>query len=255
MRTVIESKRGLVACAQWIFGAPLANARVAYLADSKQEGRAIMSRHCQRFLNTCHISVEMDGPLPPPGRGCVLCYNESSFPDLMAFMVAFLDHVDRAAAADLYQFFPFARAAFAHIDFELVQRGNRAATDALIAKMVEHIRSGERVAWGGEGRLSGIDGIRRFKIGASLIAIRAGAPVIPVVFHGGHHTMPLGAIRARPGTIRIRIGNPIPTSGLTEDDARAFADKLQNTLSEMYANAKISAAISSDPKVLPKFNN
>jgi 1-acyl-sn-glycerol-3-phosphate acyltransferase len=255
MRTVIESKRGLVACAQWIFGAPLANARVAYLADSKQEGRAIMSRLCQRFLNTCHISVEMDGPLPPPGRGCVLCYNESSFPDLMAFMVAFLDHVDRAAAADLYKFFPFARAAFARIDFELVQRGNRAATDALITKMVEHIQSGERVAWGGEGRLSGIDGVRRFKVGASLIAIRAGAPVIPVVFHGGHRTMPLGSIRARPGTIRIRIGKPILTSGLTEADARAFADKLQNTLSEMYANAKISGAISSDPKVLPKFNN
>ena len=255
MGTVIEIKRGLVACAQWIFGAPLANARVAYLTKSKQEGRAIMSRHCQQFLNTCHISVEMDGPPPPPGRGCVLCYNESSFPDLMAFMVAFLDHVDRAAAADIYKFFPFARAAFAHIDFELVQRGNRAATDALIAKMVEHIRSGERIAWGGEGRLSGIDGIRRFKIGASLIAIRAGAPVIPVVFHGGHHTMPLGAIRARPGTIRVRVGNPISTSDLTEDDARAFADKLQDTLSEMYYNVAKSGGVSTDPKVSPEFNN
>lgn len=73
MRIAIEIKRGLTACAQWILGAPLANARVAYLAESKQEGRAIMSRHCQRFLNTCHISVEIDGPLPPPGRGCVLC--------------------------------------------------------------------------------------------------------------------------------------------------------------------------------------
>lgn len=255
MRTAIEIKRGLVACAQWIFGAPLTNARVAYLTETKQEGRAIMSRHCQRFLNTCHISVEMDGTPPPPGHGCVLCYNESSFPDLMAFMVAFLEHVDRAAAADLYKFFPFARAAFAHIDFELVQRGNRAATDSLITKMVERIRSGERVAWGGEGRLSGIDGIRRFKVGASLIAIRAGVPVIPVAFHGGHHTMQLGSIRARPGIIRIRIGKPIPTSGLTEDDARAFADKLQDTLSEMYANAEKSGAISSDPIVLPKVNN
>lgn len=255
MRIAIEIKRGLTACAQWILGAPLANARVAYLAESKQEGRAIMSHHCQRFLNTCHISVEIDGPLPPPGRGCVLCYNESSFPDLMAFMVAFLDHVDRAAAADLYKFFPFARAAFARIDFELVQRGNRAATDALIDKMVQRIRGGERVAWGGEGRLSGIDGIRRFKIGASLIAIRAGAPVIPVVFHGGHHTLPLGSIRARPGTIRIRIGNPIPTSGLTEDDARALADKLQDTLSEMYSTAAKSGVVSAGPKVSPEFNN
>jgi 1-acyl-sn-glycerol-3-phosphate acyltransferase len=131
----------------------------------------MLARHCQRFLDTCRISVELDGPLPPPGRGCVLCYNESSFPDLMAYMVVLLDHLDRAAAADLYKYFPFARAAFARVDFELVKRGNRVATDALIARVIERIGHGERVAWGGEGCLSGIDGIRRFKIGASLIAI------------------------------------------------------------------------------------
>jgi len=255
MGAIIEIKRGLVACAQWIFGAPLANARVAYFAKSKQEGRVILAHHCQRFLNTCRISVELEGQLPPPGQGCVLCHNESSFPDLMAYMTEVLDHVDRAAAADLYKFFPFARAAFARIDFDLVQRGNRAATDVLLDKMVERIRCGQRIAWGGEGRLSGIDGIRRFKIGASLIAIRSGAPVIPVAFHGGHNTMPLGSIRARPGTIRIRIGKPIPTIGLTEDDARAFADKLRDCLSDMYANAAESGAYSSEPKVLPKFTN
>lgn len=250
MGKAVEIRRGLVACMQWIFGAPFTNARVAYFAESKQEARAILARHCQQFLDTCRISVEMEGQPPPPGQGCVFCHNESSFPDLMAYMTAVLDHVDRAAAADLYKFFPFARAACARIDFDLIQRGNRTATDALLDKMVERIRAGERVAWGGEGRLSGIDGVRRFKIGASLIAIRSGAPVIPVAFHGGHHTMPLGSIRARPGTIRIQIGKPIPTSGLTEDDARAFADQLQARLSDMYSNAKSSAAITSDPQAL-----
>ena len=42
---------------------------------------------------------------------------------------------------------------------------------------------------------------------------------------------------------------------LGNKDARDFADKLQNTLSEMYANAKICGANPSDPKVLPKINN
>lgn len=251
MGAPIETTRGIMACALWIFGVPFVNARVALFAKTKQDGRAMLARHCQRFLDTCRITVELDGPLPLPGTGCVLCYNESSFPDVMAYMVALLDHVDRAAAADLYKFFPFAGTVFARTDFELVQRGNRAATDALIARMVEYIRTGEHVAWGGEGRLSGIDGIRRFKIGASLIAIRAGVPVIPVAFHGGHHTMPLGSIRARPGTIRIRFGHPIPTSGLTEDDARTFADQLQECIADMYADLEKSEAISADAKTTP----
>ena len=235
MGAALEITRGLWACARWIAGAPVVNARAAYSAASKQEARDILAQHCQRFLDTCRIKVEIEGPAPPPGQGCVLCYNESSFADLMGFMVAFLHHLDRAGAADLYKYFPFARAAFDRIDFELIQRGNRAATEVLMDKMVERIRSGERVAWGGEGRLTGIDGVGRFKVGASLLAIRAGAPVVPVVFRGGHTTMPFGSVRARPGTIRIRMGDPIATAGLSEADARPFADRLQRHFSRTYA--------------------
>ena len=246
MRALIETARGILAFANWIFGLPLVNARIAYFAKSKSDGRKMLVRHCQRFLDTCSIAVEIEGPQPMPGRGCVLCYNESSFPDVMAYMVAVLDHVDRAAAANLYGFFPFTHAALPRVGFELVQRGNRANTNALIAKMIERIYDGERVSWGGEGRLSGINGVNRFKIGAGLIAIRAGAPVIPIAIHGGHQTMPLGSIRARPGTIRIKFGEPISTSGMTEDDARAFADHLQRCIADMYSDFDQCEAASQD---------
>lgn len=200
----------------------------------KPEARGIYARHCQRFLDTCRFDVEVIGTPPPRGNGCVLCHNESAFPDLMAYMVSVLDHVDLATAADLYKFFPFARGAFARIDFEMVRRGNRAATDDLIAKVVERVRRGERAAWGGEGELSGIDGIARFKIGASLVAIRAGVPLVPIAIHGGHHAMRLGSFRARPATIRIRFGDPMATTGMDESDARGLADRLQIRVAAMY---------------------
>lgn len=234
MKSAIETARGLSACATWILGVPVVNAHILVGARNKQEARALYTRHCQRFLDTCRIKVELDGAPPPSGQGCVLCHNESSFPDLMAYMVAALDYVDRATAADLYKFFPFARRAFARIDFEMVRRGNRAATDELITRVIERVRNGERVAWGGEGGLSGIDGVRRFKIGASLIAIRAGASVVPIAVHGGHHAMPLGSFRARPSTIRIRFGEPISAKGLDERDARHLADRLHSCVEGMY---------------------
>ena len=236
MQSLIETARGLSASALWLGGMPFANAKVAYVAKNTQEGRAILARHCQRFLDTCRIKVELQGTLPPPGQGCVLCHNESSFPDLMAYMVTMLDHSDCAAAADIYRFFPFAKRTFARIDFDMVRRGNRPATEALMLKNVERLRRGDRIIWGGEGRLSGIDGVRRFKIGASLVAIRAQVPIIPIAVHGGHHTMPLGSVRARPGTVRIWLGAPITTTGLREEDARDLADQLQQRVAQMYAD-------------------
>ena len=254
MRSLTETARGITASATWIAGIPFANAKVAYVASTKTEGRAIMVRHCQRFLDTCRINVEVQGDLPLPGHGCVLCHNESSFPDLMAYMVTMLDHTDCAAAADIYRFFPFARGCFARIDFDMVQRGNRRATEALMLKNVERLSRGDRVIWGGEGRLSGIDGIRRFKIGAGLVAIRAQVPVIPVAVHGGHHTMPLKSLRARCGTIRIRLGAPVATNGLREEDARDFADQLHQRVAQMYDELAAEAATASaapEPSRLP----
>ncbi|SPH17485.1 hypothetical protein DEA8626_01008 [Defluviimonas aquaemixtae] len=120
----------------------------------------------------------------------------------------------------------------------MVPRGNRLATERLLKRMVAAVRRGERLAWGGEGRLYGRDGIGRFKVGASLIAIRAQAPLIPVVFHGGHHALPLGSIRARSGRIRVRFGTPIPTTGLKEEEARGLADHVQEEVARIYAVLK-----------------
>ncbi len=124
----------------------------------------------------------------------------------------------------------------------MVPRGNRLATEALMARMVEAVKSGERLAWGGEGRISGIDGVARFKVGAALIAIRAQVPIYPVAFCGGQRLLPFKSIRARPGTIKVRFGAPVSTAGLQESDARDLADRTQSIVAAMYEVLKQPSA-------------
>ena len=47
--------------------------------------------------------------------------------------------------------------------------------------------------------------------------------------------MRLGALRARPGEVRIRFGTPVPTLGYADTDAREFADRLQGIAARTYA--------------------
>ena len=233
-KNIGENWRGGRASLRFLAAAPIVNAQVALRAKDREDARDMFARHFRRFLDTCQVSVSLDGEFPEPGKGCILCYNETSFVDVAAYCVSMWPYVDRAAAADLYAYFPFARAAFRKAAIEMVPRGNREATDQLLERMVSAAKQGERVAWGGEGRLSGKDGVGRFKIGASLIAIRAQVPVIPVVFQGGHHAMPLGTFRARPGEVRIRFCKSVPTAGYVEADAREFADRLQAEFVRIY---------------------
>ena len=108
--------------------------------------------------------------------------------------------------------------------------------------MAKAVKAGNRLVWGGEGKLSRYDGIGHFKRGAALIAIRAGAPVYPVVFFGGHNILPAGQLRMRKGVLRMHFGTPISTQGLTEDDARALADKLQAEAARIYETLRPHSA-------------
>jgi len=231
-----ETWRGGSAIARWLGGAPLMSLRVTLMARNRQAARAILTRHSAKMLGSCRIEVVVDGPIPAPGKGCVLCYNETSLADVVAFSAVMWPYIDRAAAADIYAWIPFARAACRKAGIALVPRGNREATGRLLEKTVAAVKRGERVAWGGEGRLSGQDAVTRFKVGASLIAIRSGAPLVPVAFHGGHQALPLGSIRARPGKISVRFGAPIPTTGLRDSDARDVADHAQAAVAGIYAD-------------------
>lgn len=238
MRKITETCRGAWASVVFLVGLPFRYVQVALFAKDRAAAHQVMMTHFQRFMSICRAKLVVDGEKPPQGTGCVLCYNEASFMDVAAFGAFMWPHVDRAAAAELYGYFPFGRRALAKCGIDLVPRGNRAGTDKLLNQMVARVKSGERVIWGGEGRITGGDGIGRFKIGASLIAIRAQAPIVPVVFYGGHHIMPFPSVRATPGTVHIRFGTPVPTAGLTEDDARAFTDRLQAIFAGMYEDLR-----------------
>lgn len=235
LKSIEENWRGGKASLRFVLGAPAAMGRIAHGAQVGRQARAPLESLFAKYLEACRFEVAVEGDIPAAGAGCILSHNETSFADLAAYFVAIWPHVDRLAGADVYRHIPFARKACAKIDIELVARGNRRSTDPLVDRMVAAAKAGKRVGWGGEGRLSGRDGIGRFKVGGSIIAIRAKAPIIPVVIHGGHHAMQLGTVRARPGKIRVRFCKPVSTEHYEEANARDLADKLQQVVSENYA--------------------
>ena len=58
-------------------------------------------------------------------------------------------------------------------------------------------------------------GLRQFKEGAAYIAIKAGVPVVPMAVVGMRELLPMGSIHIKSGQVVLRVGDPIPTTGLT----------------------------------------
>ncbi|MCC6367201.1 MAG: 1-acyl-sn-glycerol-3-phosphate acyltransferase [Bryobacterales bacterium] len=92
-----------------------------------------------------------------------------------------------------------------------------------------------------EGGRSGGE-LRPFKEGAAMIAIAAGVPIVPVAIEGTREIMPLGSLRMVPGDVRIRIGKPIPTEGLTSKERKALTLQVREQVEAMLAEIRKNAA-------------
>lgn len=69
-------------------------------------------------------------------------------------------------------------------------------------------------------------GLREFREGAAYIAIKAGVPVVPVAIVGMRELLPMNSIHIRSGTVVVRVGEPIPTSGLKSTNRAELTERL-----------------------------
>jgi 1-acyl-sn-glycerol-3-phosphate acyltransferase len=81
------------------------------------------------------------------------------------------------------------------------------------------------------GRSDGL--MREFREGAAYIAIKAGVPVIPVAICGTREILAMGSLLIRPGKVGLRIGDPIPTAGLTLQSRAALTASLRAQVAAM----------------------
>jgi 1-acyl-sn-glycerol-3-phosphate acyltransferase len=97
-----------------------------------------------------------------------------------------------------------------------VDRGDREAAVGSLDRAWKEVRDENlTMVLFPEGTRSPDGELRPFKKGAFVLAIQARAPVVPVGITGSRKIMAKGASVIRPGTVRIRVGRPIPTEGLS----------------------------------------
>lgn len=76
--------------------------------------------------------------------------------------------------------------------------------------------------------------IRSFKTGVLLPAIEAGVPVVPMALEGAGRVLPADGFAARPGKLRLSIGEPLNTADIEPADRRDFARRVRSRVVELY---------------------
>jgi len=108
--------------------------------------------------------------------------------------------------------------AFDLAGFVPLQRGNPEQSLPAIDGAVAALSEGNSFLIFPEGTRSRTGELLPFKKGGFILAIKGQSPVVPIAITGAQKAMRKGSPLIYPVTVRVRIGEPVETAGLTIDD-------------------------------------
>jgi 1-acyl-sn-glycerol-3-phosphate acyltransferase len=170
----------------------------------------------------------------PQGRAAVFCANHQSNVEPPVIFravhprlrVLYKHEIDRI---------PLLARAFRMAGFIPIDRHNRESAMRSIEMGAEALRRGRSFLIFPEGTRSRTDELLPFKKGGFRMAIKAGAPIVPVAVSGGRAAMVRGSFVIRPVTLTIRVGRAVETAGVTVEERDAVIERVRREIATLLA--------------------
>jgi 1-acyl-sn-glycerol-3-phosphate acyltransferase len=151
----------------------------------------------------------------PHGRAAIYMPNHQSNCDPPA-VISILPPVLVMAKREFFRI-PVLGTAMVYRGFIPVDRGNHERAMAAIDQAVESLKAGNSFMAFPEGTRSRDGRLQTFKKGLFVMAIKAGALIVPVSVSGARKIMPKGELAIHPGRVRITLHEPICAGNYTMD--------------------------------------
>jgi 1-acyl-sn-glycerol-3-phosphate acyltransferase len=164
-----------------------------------------------------------------PSTPVVFCSNHESNVDPAVLFRALHRRLRILYKAELRRF-PLMGTIFDIGGFVAVERTDRDKAMAAIARGAESLRTGNSFLIFPEGTRSRTGVLLPFKKGGFIMAIDAQVPIVPVAVHGGRNAMRKGSAFVRPVLVNVRVGSPIPTTGLTMADRDVLIERVRGEI-------------------------
>jgi len=173
-------------------------------------------------------------PLPPRG-GLVVLSSHQSHLDPLLLGLATERRLSSLARSSLYAFKPFG---FVITALDAVPINREASTVAAMKTVIDRLKKGAAVIIFPEGARTWDGRLGELKGGFTLIARKAGVPIVPVAIVGAFECWPRTRRFPRPGRIRLEFGRVIPAGEVAALDDAALLELCTRELIALDAKAR-----------------
>jgi 1-acyl-sn-glycerol-3-phosphate acyltransferase len=177
-------------------------------------------------LRVAGVRVRTEGAENIPPGVCVFAANHVSNLDPPAALVGVPRRISFLAKQEVFKV-PVVRTAMRLGKIVPVDRADRTEALASVDQALAVMREGISFFVFPEGTRSKDGSLKAFKKGTFAMAIRAGAPVVPVSILGSRERMPKGELATVPGEIVLRFGPPIESKGYEVDERGELLERVR----------------------------
>ncbi len=160
------------------------------------------------------LSLEGDTSLLRGDHKYVFVANHQSYLDVPCLLAALPIPIRFMAKKSLFQV-PLFGWGLKAAGFIPIDRKNKRSAVQSLDLAAQRIRIGDSILVFPEEGRSHFGAMKPFQRGAFLLALKAELPVFPMAIIGMHEALPIGKFLIKPGPVRIQLGTPIPTAGLS----------------------------------------
>ncbi len=140
----------------------------------------------------------------------------------------------RFVAKHVLRYVPFLGQYMAMTGMVFINRSRRAEAMKSLALAGERIRAGANILAFPEGTRSRNGRLLPFKKGVFMLALESQVPIVPVAIEGSRQVLPSDSLALRRHPIRVKVGQPIETKGLTAEDRDALMEQVREALVELH---------------------
>jgi len=193
------------------------------------------------ILKTTGVHVQIDGlEHIDPARPAVYAANHLSALDIPVLYASLPTQFRILAKSELFRY-PFMGWHLTRSGQIPIDHGDARASLRGLNRASDMLRKGMALVIFPEGGRSRDGCLQEFMGGAFYMAIKAQAPVVPIVLVGAYELLPMNSFHLRPGVVELIVGEPIPTTGMVPRDMDKLAVHVREVMAGMYySRAKVA---------------
>lgn len=118
-----------------------------------------------------------------------------------------------------------------HLECICVERKDSKKAMKSVIDAIKLVKSGASLTVFPEGTRSKCDKMGEFKSGGSIIAIKAGVPIVPITIDGTYKLLEVNKrLKITPANINITIHEPIETKNLSKEEIQGIDEKIKEII-------------------------